>query len=78
MSNAVVSLASELVKKTRKGRVQDWAERISVVALKADLPLEDIAWNRAPLTVAIDVVHCAQRYRRLDQLKTAMGSYQEE
>lgn len=55
-------LTHKILELTREGRVSDWAERISLLASKAGLQLEQINWNSSPLVIASHVVQNARSY----------------
>jgi len=72
--NAHAVLRCALVEVTRKGRVQDWVERIAAVATIAGLRLESIQWQGSPEKVASNVVETAGRLSMLDLLEHAINN----
>lgn len=65
-------LRSTLLEKTRKGRVQDWVERISVIAVSAGCRPEQISWQGSPETVAHHVCSYLEAYGHLDRLRRVL------
>ena len=56
MSDTRIALKEALLAKTRKGRVQDWIERIAAIAETAYFDTAQISWQGSPLLVASNVV----------------------
>lgn len=70
----LLPLCDKLVEKTRQGAVVEWVERMAVIARKADLALEGIAWSGSPKTVALEIVKFAERHCVVEQLRKALES----
>ena len=67
-SNSTQQLRADLIAVTKDGRVTDWNERIALLAYKAGLSLEHIAWEGSPHMVAHRVVDMATRFGHMQLL----------
>ena len=72
----IIEISQRILEETRKGRVQDWLERIAEVARLSNVKLESISWSRAPEHVAIDLVETSKRISgSFDNIKKGIEIY---
>jgi len=74
---AMVSLSKDLVAVTEEGRVQDWIERMAVIAREAELPLARIKWQGSPNTVAHDIARISYSMGKIEELKKIVEARKE-
>lgn len=69
------ALVTAITDATREGRVQDWVERIAVIARKADAPMDRIVWAESPHSVAWKLVEQMKARGTLPRLIAAVAEY---
>jgi len=72
--NERIELRKRLVEITREGRVQDWNERIAIIAEEAGVKMESINWNGSPINIASEVVSFFYAREKVDKLKAVLDS----
>ena len=77
MSDTRIALKEALLAKTRKGRVQDWIERIAAIAETAYFDTAQISWQGSPLLVASNAVEFAIRRNSTESLQQAIKTDKE-
>jgi len=76
----MVEVANALIEKTRKGRVQDWIERMSEIVTAAGLDTSQINWQGAPKGVALGIAMYVHGRGQTDETRLiiAIEQYIEE
>lgn len=71
-----LDLRERFLDATRKGRLQDWNERIGEVAIKAGVKPEGINWGQSPDLVAFEVIKYMNMREDVETLIGAIADYE--